>query len=148
MRNLLAGTPATIDDLYAATVTDAAGNILPIQPLNALGADDGGNTLNPAGSLNAIGLRARAPGAEGVRLIGFEDRLNTSPEWDGDFNDAIVAVSDASLAARTVRLLGQEARGRGSAPTATICCAGGAGTTGSAGSSATTGCSGAAGTTG
>ena len=100
-----------MSDLYAPTVVDDAGNILPIQPLSALGADDGTNLLNPAGRLQAIGLSSKAPGAGGIEIIGFEDRLNTSPAYDGDFNDAIVAVSEAPIAAATLRHLRLEARG-------------------------------------
>ena len=109
LTNLLFGVPADMDDLYAPTVMDDAGNILPIQPLSAFGADDGTNLLNPAGSLQAIGLSSKAPGAAGIEIIGFEDRLNTSPEYDGDFNDAIIAVSDTPIADATLSKLLREA---------------------------------------
>jgi hypothetical protein len=109
--NLLEDRAASLADPFAVSVTDGKGNILPIQPLSALGADDAANLLNPAGSLQAIGLSSKAPGAAGVALIGFEDRLNTSPEYDGDFNDAIVAVSDGPIAAGTLRLIRLEAHG-------------------------------------
>jgi hypothetical protein len=111
LENLLTAAPATMSALYAPTVTDDAGNILPIQPLSALGADDGTNLLNPAGSLQAIGVSSNAPRAEGIEIIGFEDRLNTSPEYDGDFNDAIVAVSEVPIDAATLRHLRSEAAG-------------------------------------
>ena len=65
--NLLTGAPANIADLYAPTVMDDAGNILPIQPLSALGADDGTNLLNPAGSLQAIGLSSKRRARAGSR---------------------------------------------------------------------------------
>ena len=113
LTNLLTGAPASMTDLFAPTVMDDAGNILPIQPLSAFGADDGTNLLNPAGSLQAIGLSSKAPGAGGIEIIGFEDRLNTSPDYDGDFNDAIVAVSEAPIAAATLRHLRLEAQGAG-----------------------------------
>jgi hypothetical protein len=109
--NLLEDRAASLADPFAVSVTDGKGNILPIQPLNALGADDAANLLNPAGSLQAIGLSSKAPGAARVALIGFEDRLNTSPDYDGDFNDAIVAVSDGPIAAGTLRLMRLEAHG-------------------------------------
>jgi hypothetical protein len=109
--NLLTGTPANVSDLYAPTVMDDAGNILPIQPLSALGADDGTNLLNPAGSLQAIGVSSNAPGAGAIEIIAFEDRLNTSPEYDGDFNDAIITVSEDPLDAVTLRNLRTEAAG-------------------------------------
>ncbi len=111
LKNLLTGAPANLNDLFAPTVMDDAGNILPIQPLSALGADDGGNLLNPAGSMQAIGVSSGAAGASGIEIIGFEDRLNTSPEYDGDFNDAIVAVSDAPIPASTLQQLIREAGG-------------------------------------
>ncbi|WP_331373124.1 hypothetical protein [Sinorhizobium chiapasense] len=111
LKNLLTGAPASMSDLFAPTVMDEAGNILPIQPLSALGADDGTNLLNPAGSMQAIGLSSKVPGAAGIDIIGFEDRLNTSPDYDGDFNDAIVAVSDAPIASETLGQLVREAGG-------------------------------------
>ena len=105
--DLLNGAPATLHDPYAATVTDAKGNILPIQPLHALGADDGANLVNPGGSLNAIGLSSKADAD--VALIGFENRLASSPDYDGDFNDAIVAVGDAPVEPELARQLREEA---------------------------------------
>ena len=111
LTNLLTGAPGSITDLFAPTVMDDEGNILPIQPLSAFGADDGTNLLNPAGSLQAIGLSSKAQGAGGIEIIGFEDRLNTSPDYDGDFNDAIVAVSEAPIAAATLGHLRREAHG-------------------------------------
>ncbi|WOS63198.1 hypothetical protein [Sinorhizobium fredii] len=111
LKNLLTGAPANVNDLFAPTVMDDAGNILPIQPLSALGADDGTNLLNPAGSMQAIGLSSSAAGAGGIEIIGFEDRLNTSPDYDGDFNDAIVAVSDAPIPAETLSQLVRQAGG-------------------------------------
>ncbi|WP_034883203.1 hypothetical protein M728_000098 [Ensifer sp. WSM1721] len=109
LTNLLTGAPASANDLFAPTIMDDAGNILPIQPLSALGADDGTNLLNPAGSMQAIGLSSKVAGAGGIEIIGFEDRLNTSPNYDGDFNDAIVAVSDTPIAPETLSQLVREA---------------------------------------
>ncbi|WEX88283.1 hypothetical protein PZN02_000754 [Sinorhizobium garamanticum] len=109
LKNLLTGAPAGMSDLFAPTVMDDAGNILPIQPLSALGADDGTNLLNPAGSMQAIGLSSKVPGTAGIEIVGFEDRLNTSPDYDGDFNDAIVAVSDAPIASEMLGQLVREA---------------------------------------
>jgi hypothetical protein len=109
LNNLLTGAPASANDLFAPTIMDDAGNILPIQPLSALGADDGTNLLNPAGSMQAIGLSSKVSGTGGIEIIGFEDRLNTSPDYDGDFNDAIVAVSDTPIAPETLSQLVREA---------------------------------------
>ena len=109
--NLLTGASANIGDGIALTVTDEAGNILPIQPLGAVGADDGTNYLNPAASLQALSLASAALAGQDATLIGFEDALATSPDYDGDFNDAIVAVSAHRSSAATVARLAQEARG-------------------------------------
>jgi hypothetical protein len=113
LANLLSGVPARMSDLFAPTVMDDEGNILPIQPLSAFGADDGTNLLNPAGSLQAIGLSSKVQGAGGMEIIGFEDRLNTSPDCDGDFNDAIVAVSDEPIAAATLGHFRLDTQGAG-----------------------------------
>ena len=41
-------------------------------------------------------------------MLGFEDLLTTDPAFDGDYNDTIVAVSEAPLGADTVNsLLGE-----------------------------------------
>ena len=102
---------ANIADGIAPIVTDEAGNILPIQPLSALGSDDGTNYLNPAAGLQAVGLASAALRGKDATLIGFEDQLSTNPEHDGDFNDALVAVSAAPLSAATLALLAREADG-------------------------------------
>ena len=67
LTNLLTGAPGSMTDLFAPTVMDDEGNILPIQPLSAFGADDGTNLLNPAGSLQAIGLSSKTQGAGDMR---------------------------------------------------------------------------------
>ena len=51
--NPLTGARASLGDVLAPHVADAAGRILPMQPLSALGADDGTNYLNPAAGLHA-----------------------------------------------------------------------------------------------
>ncbi|MBB4183794.1 hypothetical protein GGE07_000407 [Sinorhizobium terangae] len=117
LKNLLTGATANANDPFAPTIMDDAGNILPIQPLSALGADDGSNLLNPAGSMQAIGLSSKVPGTAGIEIVGFEDRLNTSPDYDGDFNDAIVAVSDMPLPSETLGQLVREAGGAKSGAT-------------------------------
>jgi hypothetical protein len=69
------------------------------------------DNLNPAAGVQAVELgRDAAEDTEGgkVTVLGFEDLFATDPAFDGDYNDAIVAVSEASLGADTVTsLLGE-----------------------------------------
>ena len=111
IRNMLTGGAANVSDGLAPVVTDAAGNFLPVQPLNALGANDGTNYLNPAAGLHAVGLVSAALAGQDATLVGFEESRSTDPSRDGDFNDAVVAVSAAPLSAATLARLAQEARG-------------------------------------
>jgi Ca2+-binding RTX toxin-like protein len=109
-RNMLTGEAARIGDGLSPVATDADGNLLPIQPLNFFGSDDGFNFLNPAAGLHAVELNSKVVDdrPDEVTLLGFEDRLTTNPTHDGDFNDLVVAVSDGALADDTVRdLLGE-----------------------------------------
>ena len=108
--NFLTGDPATLEDPLAPLVTDADGldgEVLPITALHALGADDGFNFLNPAAGVQAVELDFNVAedddGANGeTTVLGFEDLLTTDPGYDGDFNDVVVAVSDAPLDADVV----------------------------------------------
>ena len=74
MINPLTGARASLGDVLAPHVADAAGRILPMQPLSALGADDGTNYLNPAAGLHALGLASAALRCTDTRLVGFEAR--------------------------------------------------------------------------
>ena len=113
--DFLTGEAATIDDLQAPLVTDDAGTVLPVPSFHALDGDfeDGFNFLNLAAGVQAVELEPSAlaeNGAAGgeVEVLGFEDVLTTDPGHDGDFNDAVVAVSDAPLATEVVdSLLGE-----------------------------------------
>jgi Ca2+-binding RTX toxin-like protein len=111
MINPLTGERATLGDVLAPHVADAAGRILPMQPLSALGADDGTNYLNPAAGLHALGLASSVLRGTNTRLVGFEAGAATATDRDGDFNDAAVAVGRAPLGAGVLRLLGKEAAG-------------------------------------
>ncbi len=113
--DFLTGEAATIDDLQAPLVTDDAGTVLPVPSFHALdgNSEDGFNFLNLAAGVQAVELEPSAlaeNGAAGgeVEVLGFEDVLTTDPGHDGDFNDAVVAVSDAPLATEVVdSLLGE-----------------------------------------
>jgi hypothetical protein len=108
------GEAATLDDGMAPLVTDHAGKVLPVPSFHALDGDpdDGFNFLNPAAGVHAVELETDAventPGGGEVTGLGFEDLLTTDPAFDGDYDDAIVAVSEAPLGADTVTsLLGE-----------------------------------------
>jgi hypothetical protein len=110
--NFLTGDAATLDDGQAPLATDDAGNVLPVPSFHALDgdSDDGFNFLNPAAGVQAVELEPRALGEDDaaggeVTVLGFEDLLTTDPSFDGDFNDAVVAVSDAPLATDLVNNL-------------------------------------------
>jgi hypothetical protein len=111
--NFLSGDAATLDDLLAPLVTNGTGNVLPVPSFHALDShtDDGINFLNPAAGVQAVELETDAvkdtAGGE-VTVLGFDDLFMTDPAFDGDYNDAIVAVSEAPLSADTVTsLLGE-----------------------------------------
>jgi hypothetical protein len=114
--NFLSGEAATLGDRIAPLVTDEEGldgEVLPITALHALGGDDGFNFLNPAAGVHAVELDSGASDDDGagtgeVEILGFEDLLTTDPGHDGDFNDVVVAVSNAPLASEVVTsLLGE-----------------------------------------
>jgi hypothetical protein len=103
--NFLTGEAATIDDLQAPLVTDDAGTVLPVPSFHALDSDsgDGFNFLNPAAGVQAVELEPSALGENDAAggeatVLGFEDLLTTDPSFDGDFNDAVVAVSATPVA--------------------------------------------------
>jgi hypothetical protein len=94
----------------AATLTDDTGNVLPVPAFHALDGDpdDGFNFLNPAAGVQAVELgpdAAEDTGGGKVTVLGFEDLFTTDPAFDGDYDDAIVAVSEAPLGADTVTSL-------------------------------------------
>jgi hypothetical protein len=107
------GEAATLDDGMAPLATDDAGEVLPVPAFHALDGDpdDGFNFLNPAAGVQAVELgpdAAEDTAGGKVTVLGFEDLLTTDPAFDGDYDDAIVAVSEAPLGADTVTsLLGE-----------------------------------------
>jgi hypothetical protein len=98
-RNILTGRKASIDDGLAPLVTDADNNPLPIQALHVLGNENGANFLNPAAGLHAVELRSDLidDNDDHILLLGFEDGRVTGSNFDGDYNDLIVAVSEGPL---------------------------------------------------
>ncbi len=76
---------------------------LPLQIFHALdGRQNGINPLNPAGGVQAIDLDWEGEGEEEVEVIGFEAKRATDPDFDGDFNDVILAISHDPLDSATI----------------------------------------------
>lgn len=96
---------ATIYDTIAPVVTDEDGNLLPIRALHSAGNRDGFNFLNPVAGENAL---AADLGNDKVDVVSFEDGLASTDDFDGDFDDAFVAVSDTPLSRRVVKDLVEE----------------------------------------
>ncbi|WP_193369550.1 calcium-binding protein [Pelagibius marinus] len=95
-QNFLTGEAATLDDNLAPLITDEEGVPLPIQGFHALGGEDGFNFLNPAAGSQATELDfdcLDVGGEDGLTVVGFEDLRITDPDFDGDYNDFLVAVS-------------------------------------------------------
>lgn len=92
--NFLSGEAATIHDGLAPLITNAAGDVLPITALHALDGSpgDGLNFLNPTAATQAIELHGK--GGKHTKILGFEDLLTTDDAYDGDFNDALLAVRE------------------------------------------------------
>ena len=109
--NMLTGERATVEDGLATLVADGEGNALPIQALHALGGEDSANFLNPAAGAQAVELETgavadTATGGE-VTVLGFEELLTTDPDFDGDYDDVLVAVSEAPLSDDMMSLPGE-----------------------------------------
>lgn len=90
--NLLTDETARLTDGMAPIVTDDEGEPLPITVFHALGADDGANLLNPGIGLQAVKLDLAAVGD--TTVIGFEELRLTQTDYDGDFNELLVAFAD------------------------------------------------------
>jgi len=108
MRNFLTGKQASIYDRMAPQLVDEDGNVLPIPTFHALDVNthDDWNLLNPAGGIQAVELESPAldhsSWDDKADVIGFEDMFASDPEFDGDFNDVVVAVSRSALPAGLV----------------------------------------------
>ena len=99
--------PATIYDGIAPVVTDAEGNLLPIRAFHSVGNRDGFNFLNPVAGENAQASDV-GDGLAGVEVVSFEDGLASTDDFDGDFDDAFIAVSDTPLSRQGVKSLVEE----------------------------------------
>ncbi len=112
-RNFATDAPATLHDGLAPLASDADGNLLPLTVFHTLdGAADGMNLLNPGGAVQATELEAGpdddrncGDDEDEVVLLGFEERMPTDPEADGDHNDVVLAVSDDRLSEAAVKEL-------------------------------------------
>ncbi|WP_349437127.1 calcium-binding protein [Pararhizobium sp. A13] len=98
---------ATIYDRIAPVVTDDEGNLLPIRAFHSTGNRDGFNFLNPVAGENALAADLGTDD-DGVAVVSFEDGLASTDDFDGDFDDAFVAVSDAPLSRRALKELVEE----------------------------------------
>ncbi len=92
--NMLTGEAATLGDGMAPMIVDEDGQPLPIQAFHALGGGNGFNLLNPGAGINAIEGEGFG---EDVEVIHFEETRVTDPDFDGDFDDLIVAISEAPV---------------------------------------------------
>jgi hypothetical protein len=107
-RNFLTGKDASIFDRMAPQLVDENGTVLPIPAFHAVDVNirDDWNLLNPAGGIHAVELDSdaieRGPWDDKVEVLGFEDMFASDPEFDGDFDDVVVAVSRTSLPAKLV----------------------------------------------
>lgn len=88
--------PATIYDGLSPLITDADGNILPIRAFHSVGNRDGFNFLNHVAGKNAMESDA-GDAVAGVEVVSFEDGLASTKDYDEDFDDAFLAVSDGPL---------------------------------------------------
>jgi hypothetical protein len=107
-RNFLTGKQANIHDRMAPQVVGEDGTVLPVSAFHALDVNtrDDWNLLNPAGGIQAVELESDAiehsRWDDKVEVLGFEDMFATDPEFDGDFDDVAVAVSEKTLPAKLV----------------------------------------------
>jgi len=113
-RNFASGGQASIYDGLAPLLVDEDGTVLPIPAFHALDVNttDDWNLLNPAGGIHAIELEPEVleggPWDDDVDVLGFEDLFATDPLFDGDFDDLVVAISQAPLPAGFVADLAED----------------------------------------
>jgi hypothetical protein len=108
MKNFLTGKQASIHDRLAPILLDENGAALPIPAFHALDVNtrDDWNLLNPAGGIHAVELESDAledsPWDDKAEVLGFEDLFVSDPEYEGDFDDLVVAVSRSALPASLI----------------------------------------------
>lgn len=108
MKNFLTGKQASIHDRLAPLLVDENGTALPISAFHALDVNtrDDWNLLNPAGGIHAVELDSDAlgdsPWDDKAEVLGFEDMFVSDPEYEGDFDDLVVAVSRTALPASLI----------------------------------------------
>ncbi|MEZ5829905.1 MAG: hypothetical protein R3D05_01850 [Dongiaceae bacterium] len=114
MRNFLTGGQASIYDRMAPQLIDEDGNVLPIPAFHAIDVNtsDDWNLLNPAGGIQAVELDSdsleHSAWDDKAEVLGFEDMFASDPEFDGDFNDVVVAVSQAALPSNLVTAMTED----------------------------------------
>jgi hypothetical protein len=114
MKNFLTGKQASIHDRLAPILVDESGTALPIAAFHALDVNtrDDWNLLNPAGGIHAVELDPDAledsRWDEKADVLGFEDMFVSDPDYEGDFDDVVVAVSRTSLPAGMVADLAED----------------------------------------
>jgi hypothetical protein len=107
-RNFLTGKQASIYDRMAPQMIGEDGTPLPIPAFHALDVNthDDWNLLNPAGGIHAVELESDeledSPWDDKAEVLGFEDMFVSDPEYDGDFDDVVVAVSRTALPASLI----------------------------------------------
>jgi hypothetical protein len=108
MKNFLTGKQASIYDRLAPILVDENGTALPIPAFHALDVNtrDDWNLLNPAGGIHAAELESDeledSPWDDKAEVLGFEDMFVSHPDYDGDFDDVVVAVSRTALPASLI----------------------------------------------
>jgi hypothetical protein len=108
MKNFLTGKQASIYDRLAPLLVGEDGTPLPIPAFHALDVNtrDDWNLLNPAGGIQAVELESDeledSPWDDKADVLGFEDMFVSDPEFEGDFDDLVVAVSRTALPASLI----------------------------------------------
>jgi hypothetical protein len=103
MKNFLTGEQASIYDRMGPQLVDQDGTVLPIPAFHALDVNthDDWNLLNPGGGIQAVEFEPKTlddgPWDDKAEVLGFEDMFSTDPEFEGDFDDVVVAASRTTL---------------------------------------------------
>ncbi len=114
MKNFLTGKQASIHDRLAPILVDENGTALPIPAFHALDVNihDDWNLLNPAGGIHAVELESDeledSPGDDKAEVLGFEDIFVSDPEYDGDFDDLVVAVGRTALPTNVIARVAED----------------------------------------